>query len=185
VYSGYIAINGTDGSSLSLPYMGVYGSMHSTTVLDVSETYLSRRSEPNSNSTAVPANTTFLLPPPGQLNNTAYANGTDLPKAVVTLAMGSPLVRVDVVPISTCKNVTTTNVLGTETIGQVANSPFVWNPRGQAFISWDGKLADGTYAPSGVYKLAIKALHIFGAADKASEYDATETVPFRIRYKKL
>ncbi|KAB5517533.1 peptidase S8/S53 domain-containing protein [Coniochaeta sp. 2T2.1] len=183
VYSGYIAINGTDGSSLSLPYMGVYGSMHSTTVLDASKTFLSRRSD--TNSTAVAANTTFLLPPPGQVNNTAYANGTDLPKVVIELAMGSPLVRVDVVPISACKNVTTTIVLGTETIGQTANSPFVWNPRGQALVNWDGKLADGTYAPSGVYKFAVKALHIFGAADKASEYDATETVPFRIRYKTL
>ncbi|KAB5523154.1 peptidase S8/S53 domain-containing protein [Coniochaeta sp. 2T2.1] len=183
VYSGYIAINGTDGSSLSLPYLGVYGSMHSTTVLDASKTFLSRRSD--NSSTAVPANTTFLLPPPGQVNNTAYANGTDLPQVVIELAMGSPLVRVDVVPISACKNVTTTIVLGTETIGQTANSPFVWNPRGQALVNWDGKLADGTYAPSGVYKFAVKALHIFGAADKASEYDATETVPFRIRYKKL
>jgi hypothetical protein len=183
VYSGYITINGTDGSSLSLPYMGVYGSMHSVTVLNAEGTFLS--SMLDTNETAVPANRTFVLPPPGHLNDTAYVNKTDLPNAVVELAMGSALVRVDVVPISTCKSVNSTTVLGTTTIGQIANSPFVYQPRGQFTSSWDGKLADGTYAPSGVYKLAVKALHIFGDSRLASEYDSRETVPFRIRYSKL
>lgn len=183
VYSGYIAINGTDGSSLSLPYMGVYGSMHSSPVLNAPATFLS--SKLDTNDTAVPANHTFVLPPPGHVNDTAYANKTDLPKAVVELAMGSALVRVDVVPISTCKPVNSTTVLGTTTIGQIANSPFVYQPRGQFTSSWDGKLADGTYAPSGVYKLAVKALRIFGDPKLASEYDSTETVSFRIRYSKL
>lgn len=183
VYSGYIAINGTDGSSLSLPYIGVYGSMHSATVLDTQHTFLSSSLEPND--TAVAANRTFVLPPPGHVNDTAYVNKTDLPKSVVELAMGSALIRVDVVPVSTCKPVNSTaTVLGTTTIGQIANSPFVYQPRGQFTSKWDGKLADGSYAPSGLYKLSVKALHIFGDPKLASEYDSTETVPFRIRYSK-
>ncbi|OIW32859.1 subtilisin-like protein [Coniochaeta ligniaria NRRL 30616] len=187
VYSGYIAINGTDGSSLSLPYMGVYGSLHSVTVLNSGGTFLS--SKLDTNDTAVPANRTFVLPPPGHANDTGYAgtNKTDLPKVVVELAMGSALVRVDVVPVSTCKPVNSTAILGGPgtSIGQMANSPFVYQPRGQFTAGWDGKLADGTYAPSGVYKLAVRALHIFGDAKVVGEYDATETVPFRIRYSKL
>lgn len=183
VYSGYIAINGTDGSSLSLPYMGVYGSMHAATVLNAPATFLSSSLDPNNS--AVAANRTFTLPPRGHVNDTAYANKTALPVAVVDLAMGSALIRIDVVPVSTCKPVNSTTVLGTDTIGQIADSPFLYAPRGQFPSSWDGKLADGTYAPSGVYKFAIKALRIFGDPELASDYDATETVPFRIRYRKL
>jgi hypothetical protein len=183
VYSGYIAINGSDSSSLSLPYLGVYGSMHSAVVLDAAATYLS--SSLDTNDTAVPANRTFILPPAGHVNDTAYANRTDLPVAVVELAMGSALVRVDVVPVQTCKPVNSTVVFGTTTIGQVEGAPFVYQPRGQFKLTWDGQLADGSYAPSGVYKFAIKALRIFGDARVATEYDATETVSFRIRYRGL
>jgi len=184
VYSGYIAINGSDSSSLSLPYLGVYGSMHSTTVLNAPATFLSSSLDPND--TAVAANRTFVLPPPGHVNDTMYVNKTDLPKAVVELAMGSALVRVDVVPVSTCRPVNTTSVvLGTTTIGQIANSPFVYQPRGQLTARWDGKLADGSYAPSGVYRFAVKALRIFGDPKVATEYDSTESVSFRIRYQKL
>jgi len=61
----------------------------------------------------------------------------------------------------------------------------VYQPRGQLTASLDGKLADGTYAPSGVYKLAVKAVPIFGDPKLTSEYDSTETVPFKIRYSKL
>lgn len=183
VYSGYVAINGTDGSSLSLPYMGVAGSMHSTPVLDAANTYLTSKGD--TTETPVAANRTFILPPPGQVNSTAYAgNRTDLPKVVVQMAMGTALLRIDVVPLSTCKPVNASLVLGTSTIGSIANTPFIYVPRGEVTANWDGKLADGSYAPSGVYKLAIKALRIFGDAKLATEYDSTETVSFRIRYLK-
>jgi hypothetical protein len=162
--------------------MGVYGSMHSTTVLNAPATYLT--SSLSANETAVPANRTFILPPRGHVNDTAFVNKTDLPKVMVELAMGSALVRIDVVPVSTCKPVNATTVLGTKTIGQIDDSPFVYQPRGQFSVTWDGKLVDGTYAPSGTYKLAVKALRIFGDPKVGSEYDSTETVAFRIRYRK-
>ncbi|KAK3323071.1 peptidase S8/S53 domain-containing protein [Apodospora peruviana] len=183
VYSGYVAINGSDGSALSLPYLGVAGSLHGATVLDTSATVLSRSKDAKNGRVA--ANTTFLLPPPGHSNDTAFSNSTDLPKLVIELAMGSALVRVDVVPVSNCsaaaKNATT--VFGTKTLGQPADFPLLYNPRGTLEAPWDGKMVDGSYAPAGTYKFAVKALRIFGDPSLATEYDAGETVQFRIRYQ--
>ncbi|KAG7291315.1 hypothetical protein NEMBOFW57_001328 [Staphylotrichum longicolle] len=182
VYSGYIAINGSDSSALSLPYLGVAGSMHSAVVLDASETLLSRKGD--NNNTPVPANVTFVLPPPGFANDTSYRNSTSQPKLVGTLSMGSALVRVDVVPMSNCTTVARNarTVFGTKTIGQPEGLPLLWNARGTFEHNWDGKLDDGTYAPPGLYKFAVKALRIFGDSKVASEYDAADTVNFRIKY---
>jgi hypothetical protein len=182
VYSGYIAINGTDGSALSLPYLGVAGSMHSAVVLGSDGASLSRASDENN--APVPANVTFVLPPPGFSNDTSYRNQTERPKLVTELAMGSALLRVDIVPVSKCTTVAknASTVFGTKTIGQPEGMPLFWNPRGTLEYKWDGKMADGTYAPPGLYKFAVKALRIFGDAELASEYDAAETVSFRIKY---
>lgn len=185
VYSGYIAINGSDGHLLSLPYLGVAGSMHSTTVLDKNNTYLSRSL---SSKLAPPtaANQTFVLPPAGHVNDTAYLNKTDLPLLVTTLAMGSSLIRTDLVPVRSCgKPLNTTDVFGSASVGQLVDSPFEYEPRGVSKTAWDGKMADGSYAPAGMYKIVVRALHIFGDAKLATEYDVAETVPFRIRYSKL
>jgi hypothetical protein len=181
VYSGYIALNGTDGSSLSLPYLGVVGSMHSRTVLDAENTYISQSVD--AEWTPVETNTTFILPPAGHVNDTQYAN-VSLPLAVVNLVMGSAYIRVDVVPISTCKPVKTTTVLGTKILGGIMGSPYEWYSRGVFVSSWDGMLADGSYAPAGTYKFAVKALRIFGDRKEIKEFDVAETDPFTIRYSK-
>ncbi|KAL2020021.1 hypothetical protein VTK56DRAFT_8924 [Thermocarpiscus australiensis] len=186
VYSGYIAINGSDGSALSLPYLGVVGSLHSAVVLESDGSLLSRSSD--TTDSPLPANVTFALPPPGHANDTAYRNRTELPKLVINLSMGSPLVRVDVVPLSNCSTAAKNApvVFGTRTLGQPMGFPLLYNPRGTPLApleyEWDGRLDDGTYVPPGAYKFAVKALHIFGDAKMASEYDASETVMFRIRY---
>ena len=185
VYSGYIAINGSDGTALSLPYLGVFGSMHSARVLDPSRTRLSRRLDVNN--TAVSRNMTFVLPSASRLNDTLYRNKTDLPKVVVALSMGTSLIRCDVVPVDNgngggVKFPNVTTVLGTQTIGQIADYPAAYESRGQSATNWDGRLADGTYAPEGSYKFVVKALRIFGNRDLATEYDSAETVPFNIRY---
>ncbi|EON99722.1 putative minor extracellular protease vpr protein [Phaeoacremonium minimum UCRPA7] len=190
VWSGYIAINGTDGSSLSLPYQGVTGSLHSRTVLDPNNTYLSSDADDYGTPEdvdfdalpPVPANTTFILPPPGHANDTKYENSTVLPLLVVNLAFGSPLLLADVVPISTCKPVETKTNLGITTLGQAYSFPHQYEPRAAQKSIWDGRLADGTYAPSGVYKFVVRALHVYGNPSDPAEYDVVQTVPFRIRY---
>lgn len=180
VYSGYIAINGSDSSSLSLPYLGVAGSLHSATVLDPDLTYLSS-SLNNIDDAPVSANHTFLLPPPGHANDSQYnVNSTDYPRLFINLALGSAVVRVDVVPTSTDAN--STESLGLATIGDLYMTPLEYQPRGPQSSTWDGRLATGEYAPAGVYKLAVRALKIFGDRNKADDYELVETTEFGIQY---
>ncbi|KAH6838638.1 peptidase S8/S53 domain-containing protein [Chaetomium sp. MPI-CAGE-AT-0009] len=182
VYSGYIAINGSDSSALSLPYLGVAGSMRSAVVLDPQGASVS--SARDKSNTPVPAGVTFVLPPPGYSKDPSYANRTEQPKLVAMLSMGSAVLRADVVPLGNSTTLArgASIVFGTNTLGQPNGLPALWNPRGRFQYQWDGKLDDGTYAPAGRYRFAVKALRIFGDREVASDYDTAETVDFRIRY---
>lgn len=188
VYSGYIAINGSDGSSLSLPYVGVAGSLHAATVLAAEGTFLS--SSLATAQAAVAAGHAFVLPPPGRANDTQYAgntNTTDYPQLLFSLALGSAVVRVDVVPLSTTsRGVDAGESLGLTTVGDVYQTPLEYMPRNDPslpnVLTWDGRLATGAYAPEGAYKMAVRALKIFGDRTVAEDYELVETVDFSIQY---
>lgn len=190
VYSGYITVNGTDGSALSLPYMGVVGSMRSLVVLERNSLELNRRR--NAQVLPVQADMTLVLAPPGYVNDTSYNNRTDKIELAVNLDMGTALLRADVVPVGKGHNNhhrppphkydKNDMIFGDVTVGQIDSFPLSWNPRGKLEFRWDGKLNDGTYAPAGQYKLVVRALRIFGDQRKAHDYDTAETVSFKIEY---
>ena len=176
LWSGYVAINGTDGSSLSMPYQGLTGSLHKSTVLASDQSWIFNSND-SATYTKVPSNTTFTLPAPG----TAGPND-NLPAVYVNLALGSPLLRIDVIPMTTCPPNSTATVLGVKSIGQPLGQPSPYDSRGVSWWSWDGKLDSGTYAPAGKYKFVARALRIYGDARKRGEYDVAETQGFKIRY---
>ncbi|KAG6086407.1 hypothetical protein E4U15_000720 [Claviceps sp. LM218 group G6] len=100
----YIAVNGTDGASLSLPYQ-------EHAVLGSNDTWISSPSP-------VPSNTIFTIPGPGN------AGPNDLlPQLSIKLALGSSKIRADIVRLSPDpKNETLTHeTLGLKTIGDSAN----------------------------------------------------------------
>lgn len=188
VYSGYVAINGSDGSSLSLPYVGVAGSLKSATVLSTEGTFLT--SSLAVAAEAVAPGHAFLLPPPGHSNDTQYnsnSSRTDFPELLVSLALGSALVRVDVVPVSPSSSAGCRESLGLTTVGDVFATPLEYLPRNDPalpnVVKWDGRLASGAYAPEGSYKLVVRALKIFGDRAAAEDYELAETVEFGIRYQ--
>lgn len=186
VYSGYIVINGSDSSALSIPYIGVVGSLKSATVMAKNASYLtSSRSGPNT--TAIAAGRTFMLPPPGRSNDTQFQpNITDYPVLQFSMAMGSPLVRVDIVPISVPPNTNTTETLGMRTLGDLWMTPLPYQarntPAAPFTLNWDGRMSTGDYAPAGTYQMAVRALKIFGNRDNASDYEVLETTQFAIQY---
>lgn len=186
VYSGYVVINGSDSSALSLPYMGVAGSMKAATVLDPEATYLTGSEVINA--TAVGAGRTFYLPPAGASNDTTFqSNSTEYPRFQFALAMGSALIRLEVSPVGEAPAGTNvTQSLGITTIGDVFGTPMTYYPRmapGSVInADWDGRLATGAYAPEGSYKLVLRALKILGDRDNADDYEAVETVDFNIKY---
>lgn len=164
VYNGYIALNGSDGSSLSIPYLGVAGSMRDATVLDTRNSYLTTTSDNNYNPVA--ANTTFTIPS----RNGTSSNAT-YPAIAASLALGTRLLDVQAQSANGARN-----------FGSIYGFPSEYNPRGATVSPWNGRLANGTVAPSGSYKLVTRALHIFGDLDNDSDYDVATSVPFSIRY---
>jgi hypothetical protein len=169
LWSGYIAVNGSDGSSLSLPYQGMTGSLHDAHVLGSEDTWISKSNDKD-NLTPVPANTTFILPVQGQ-------NATDekpAPALAWKLALGSAKLEAELIPVggnSTSKS-----------LGAPAGFPMLWNPMGKGSVVWNGKLADGGYAPAGKYKVAYRALRIFGDEKKESHWDKSVSPVFGVKY---
>lgn len=184
VWSGYIALNGSDGSTSTLPYQGISGSLHNLTVLvNSSDSVWLTTSEASDAGTydPVPVNHTFVLPPPGTANGT----NTSIASIAVNLAFGSPLVRFWVVPVTPAIAQNATEVSGDiMTIGQIARSPMPWVSRDVSAPVWDGQLGDGTFAPEGQYKVVVEALHVYGDKSKIEEFDRAESPTFDIMYKK-
>ena len=175
VYGGYIAMNGSDGSTLSLPYQGVIGSMYEQTVLDAANTYLTR-----SNSAAytpVAANTTFTLP----IGNSSANQTTIYPELVASMPFGSAQVRADLSPTGLSpygSNVTT--VFGVPTLGNIFGFPEIYVPRGLLVADFDGMLENGALVPAGSYSIVVRALRIFGDPAVAEDWMLARTVPFTI-----
>lgn len=175
LWSGYIAVNGSDGCSLSIPYQGLTGSLHDTQVLGAADTWIARSTDKTL--APVAPNTTFTLPGPGNA-----APGTELPALVANLALGSPLMRADIVPLTTCPPNMTTQVWGVKTIGQPFGFPAKWSTRGPSPFPWDGRLDSGNYAPPGKYKFVVRALRIFGNAENRADWDVSQSAAVRIKY---
>lgn len=165
VYNGYIALNGSDSSSLSLPYLGVAGSMREATVLDARSTYLT--SDVDTNYVPVAANTTFTIP----RSNSTGTGKVVYPAVAISLALGSPLIQVEVRAAGS-----------NSTLGNIFGFPSPYNPRGATVSRWNGLLESGRRVPAGSYQLVTRALRIYGDADDESEYDVATTVPFNLRY---
>ncbi|KAK2613166.1 hypothetical protein N8I77_000093 [Diaporthe amygdali] len=181
VYSGYIAINGTNGDSLTVPYLGVAGSLYNATNLDQTYTYLTTYSDPYLSSVA--ANTTFTVPYPTLAAAESPDASIAYPAATYQLDLGARIVRVDVVPLSSNYTGNTTEVLGTTIAGSVYGYPVTYLPRYYYVAPFTGLLADGTVVPPGQYELVVKTLRIFGDPDVAEDYLTIETVSFSLAYQ--
>ncbi|GJN84461.1 hypothetical protein PLIIFM63780_008018 [Purpureocillium lilacinum] len=185
IWSGYIVINGTDGTALSLPYQGLSGSLQTSTTLGPEYGWMSWSNETmesysDPDPTRAPANYTYKLPRPGTTTRDL------LPMLTFRLALGSQLVRADLVPLTTCapKNATRDPLGGNyKTLGQHPLFPMRFAPRGLQTIVWDGSLDSGEYAPPGRYKFVFRALRVYGDASKLQDYCAAESQPFNIAYK--
>ncbi|KAH8194780.1 hypothetical protein TruAng_011063 [Truncatella angustata] len=181
VYSGYITLNSSTGESLSLPYLGVKGSVHDTPVIQkggygLGGVYLTDTNG-HFNIPAV-ANRTFTIPRPD-----ADVTGPTpvYPKLRAGLTLGTYELRADVVPLSNT-TLSTTNVFGYKSVGLVPGFPYQWVYRGGVSQYFWGQTADGTIVPEGEYIFVISALRVFGDSDNEDDWLTVETVPFHIEY---
>lgn len=184
VYSGYITLNGTNGDNLSIPYLGVAGSMYSTPIWGPSNFRVYLEDDwLTSFPPGVPPNTTFTVPvptsPSGE-NSTAIIPGFH---ADTTLA--SAIRHYLLVPLAINGTLKTTNVLGYESAGDITDwvEPMkVWaDGRLQSDFPITGMLADGTIVPEGQYEIRLLALRVFGNPNKVEDYDSIG-LPFYLKY---
>ncbi|KAM3550855.1 hypothetical protein MY1884_008032 [Beauveria asiatica] len=176
LWSGWIAINGSDSSALSVPYQGFSGSIREHQVLPADGASLIY------GNSSLSDGTTVVLPAPGSLTKSQLVLN-------INATLGTPLVHADVVPAN---NGTSYATNSTTPIGQIQGFPVPWRPgnlkHGQPDVlqsvqfDWNGQLDAGSYAPEGYYKLVVRALRIFGNSSNEEDWDVSESPLFKITY---
>ena len=178
MYSGYVTLSGSNGEELSLPYLGVAGSLHdSPSVLDPEWVYLSNWTDYNLDKS--PAGTAFKIPYPEDPSGQPIA-GVSYPTTVIQLNVGTALLQVDVVPVNGGGN-GTAGALG-DPIGSATAFPIEYSPRRYYITAFTGMLADGKVAPEGRYLLRVSALKLFGDRENKDDYESYDTVEFELAY---
>ncbi|KAK8914971.1 Minor extracellular protease vpr [Metarhizium anisopliae] len=206
LWSGWIAINGSDNTRLAVPYLGLAGSLRGAPVFSPGVKSILARGRFHEGNVA--EGSTVLLrgpvPPNTPVQHTASSRRSR-PRVIVThfvLALGSPEVQVYVVPLDICSDaeisataleldltrscVPKTSIIQVgefQTIGQIANSPFRYIGGRSMKELWDGSLSSGQFVPPGRYKLMARALSILGDRNIPSDWQAAETTEFVVAYE--
>ncbi|EXU95941.1 peptidase S8 family protein [Metarhizium robertsii] len=178
--SGLVIVNGTDGTSLSIPYLGLAGSLRSAWRIYPGKPVL-KIAGADGEST-YPSTDAFVFndlqsgQKPGPSNSVERKDaGASLDKVFVAihLPLASPKLRLDM-------------FAGTKSVGQLPGSPFNLFSRQTGTIDithWNGSFAPGQYAPSGRYQFALHALALFGNPDNESDLHTSLLNDFSIAYK--
>ncbi|PHH79017.1 hypothetical protein CDD82_2710 [Ophiocordyceps australis] len=171
MWSGWVAVNGSDGSSLSLPYQGFSGSLRHHAVMQSDSAKLLYHGN------VVTSETEFTLPAKNSVERPALS-------LAIEASLGAPLVHAHYVPV-------TPDNSSKEAIGQVSGFPVSYMPSSLTqmpdlvqftHFEMNGMLDSGDYAPEGLYKIVVRALRNFGDADRADDWDMSETQQFGIKY---
>ncbi|KAI1416374.1 subtilisin-like protein [Hypoxylon sp. FL1857] len=183
MYSGYITVNGTNNDSLSIPYLGVVGSMHSSArVLDPNGTFLANSSDPE---TPILDDPVFTVPHPANMT-IVPDNKTGYPTVVVQLNTGTPLlecsVRIYEGQSGSDLNLTTTKSIIPGVNDTLMEVPFDYSQRLKYVSPFTGVLGHAFMVPAGQYLFQVRALRIFGDPGKDEDFDSITLGPFIIEY---
>ncbi|KAM3529795.1 hypothetical protein MY4038_005246 [Beauveria bassiana] len=176
LWSGWIAVNGSDGSSLAVPYLGLSGSLHEHQVLAPNGAELAEYKE---GSTGQPR----TLAEGTEFKFVANKEGVWSISVPFTfeLELASPLLRAELVPLSPpqwlAERLTDNKTLLAFTVQGLGR---YWDSVRKPTKKWNGQLESGDYVPKGDYKFKVRALRIFGNPNVESDWDVSETVKFQV-----
>ncbi len=212
VWSGYVKIQeaGSGNKSLTVPYLGVAGSLRSMTVIE-RPGYVAVRNmnrphvlRYNRIRSVVVRDPPSMVSPPGRIEdfewpvNTHHGN----PFAFFDLAIGTPQIEVYVVPLNICPeqagNSTSLDISracvpeaslseigGVKSLGLIPG--YAHGHRGRGYeengFEFKGLLESGQFAPPGRYKIVARALAILGDSDNEAHWQVQETYPFIFGYE--
>ncbi len=166
LWSGFLYVQGSDSSSVSIPYQGLAGSLRNATTLPSDGASVLNSNDQNHK--PVLADTEFVLPKPG-----TAASSDGIPLIMVNLALGTTTIAAEIV-----------DAPSGSVIAELPGVPYHMMTRGAGFgFYWDGELANGYSAGAGTYKVRVKALRIFGDAANGDDWDVSDTVPIKISYQ--
>ncbi|KAL5612708.1 uncharacterized protein BROUX77_002864 [Berkeleyomyces rouxiae] len=198
VWSGFLTFTGSDDSKLTLPYQGMTGSLKKTPIFHESKTFLTfipgNEAKPYKRQRHIPVRSTefWVLPPQGAIKASGqgqarnYPAGVELPGFQIKLALGTPLLRADLIPVSQPASFfRMKKVLGLPTMGQHPSFPNQYITRGTYTHAFDGLMSDGRYVPPGEYKWLFRALRVSGDPQNPRDYSAVESTSFHITYENL
>ena len=180
VYSGYTFLNGTNGDALSIPYVGVAGSMRSVPIFDEGERTFMQYWHKDHRLTPVPENTTFTFPKPEGEPTESPDRGVPYVSAVVSRTAGTAVLYGLVEALDGDGN--TTEVLGEKVMGSLPGFPREFVPAGQDEVAFTGMLDDGTVVPDGRYRFVFKALKILGDRGDVEEFETLRLGAFVLEY---
>ncbi|KAL7927546.1 peptidase S8/S53 domain-containing protein [Trichoderma austrokoningii] len=179
VYSGYIALNGTNGENLVLPYLGVFGSLSSLQGIGSSNAYIYHST--GHSWQPAPNNDTWTIPYPSVGSQPSISGAIDFPTLYILANTGVPLIRADITPLGNT-SVNTTRILGVDTAGSFPGYPLQWVYTTIFQTPFNGVTQEGVILPEGNYAVILRALRIFGDANNADDYYTVQTQSFNIKY---
>lgn len=175
VWSGFVTLHSSDRRILSLPYIGVSGSMYDQDILGADTgVYIS--------AARIKPNATIELPYQGNADISLDV----LPLIGIDVIFGTAQLLVDLVPAGSMSKEADDLVhehLGLETVGRLRNMDWVHMSRIGQTPTWDGRLDGGKFAPEGRYKIVIRALRNFGNPKDEDDFQRWDSPAFNIKYK--
>ncbi|KAK3372245.1 peptidase S8/S53 domain-containing protein [Podospora didyma] len=182
IYSGFIAINGTNGDSLSLPYAGVAGPMvRAPALYSTPDRKWMQRWDTGD---ILPENATLTIPRPLGPPNQGAVPGPDdpAPVAALNLKTGTAFIRLDIIPLEVDGPLETSEVLGVTIAGSLEGFPDAFYGRIGFLTPFRGMLSDGRVVPEGRYQIIARALKVFGDREKKEDYSVELLPAFNLRY---
>ncbi|PMB65349.1 Thermophilic serine proteinase [Beauveria bassiana] len=181
VWSGWISISSSSSANsssssglLTVPYLGLSGSLKEHQVLKPDGAALSTRpfgpDVEYDSRLSDGQNFSYKINEGGSLD-------LELPMGIKP-RLGTRLARAEAVPVSPRKwlaeRLKAKDLkLKAFTIESLSHSESTRK-------TWNGQLESGDYVPVGTYKLAVRALRLFGDANVESDWDLSETVTFNV-----
>ncbi|KAG7143434.1 Subtilisin E like protein [Verticillium longisporum] len=197
IYSGWITLNDnsseTSSSQLVLPYIGAAGAMRNTTVMASSRMWTTRSDDWRSSPLPAGATAQLSAPPnhknwtrkPLEVSDLILPPGA-LPSQFIWLVMGSAEVRLELQLLApsclTAAPQQEQNGLGDLTVGNIEGYPRTYHRNLGWASSWNGRMADGSWAPPGRYRFIVSALRTFGNRSDVKDWDRFISTDFRVRY---
>lgn len=204
LWSGWIAIDGSDSTRLTVPYLGLAGSLRGAPVFSPGIKSVLARGRFHQGKVGEGSTVLLRGPPDTPVQHTASSRRSRA-RVILThfvLVLGSPEAQIYVVPLDICPDaeikatalkldlkrscVPKTSIIQVgefQTIGQIANSPFRYIGGRSMKELWDGSLSSGQFVPPGRYKLMARALSILGDRNIPSDWQAAETTEFVVAYE--